>query len=145
MWEKFAIELDTKCTEQKVDFFGLRDWILESVEKINERSFDYYISTGPSQEDRNQKIDVTILLERRLYSFTVSQLAEIPLTPLKKEFSIFSLGDSIHYLEETAKESITCTFILGHLLSFFITDSVTNSSKLREFAHKVLESAWGRQ
>jgi len=108
VWEKFAIELDTKCTEQKVDFFGLRDWILESVEKINERSFDYYISTGPSQEDRNQKIDVTILLERRLYT-------------------------------------ITCTFILGHLLSFFITDSVTNSSKLREFAHKVLESAWGRQ
>lgn|GEM_PF-3351067 len=141
VWKKLTIELNKKCEEQKVIFLELYDWILDSMQKIDKKNFDYYITSGPTRQDQSQKIDVSILLGRRMYSFTVSQLAEFP---IKKTFSIFSLGSSMHYLEETTKESITCTFIFTELLSFFIMDSVANSDRLREFARKILESAWGR-
>jgi hypothetical protein len=139
-WTRFIFELEPKCQDQKVNFHDLRDWIIDSIKQIEEKHFDYYITSGPIPEDRSQKIDISIVLEKRLYGFTVSQLAEVP---LKMIFSIFSISEIRQYSEEVEKEFIRCIFMHSEGLTFYLVDSAFNSAKLREFARKVLNLAWG--
>jgi hypothetical protein len=136
-WKAFFKELLPRCQEQDIPLIEMTDWIDDSVGQIEKQDFDYHIVSGSIPEDRSQKIDINILLGKRIYSFTVSRQ--------KKQFNIFSTGDFGHYSEEITEGFIKCTFIYAGGLSFFIMDSIANSAGLRVFAHKVLDLAWGKE
>lgn len=143
-WTSFKNELEQKCHRVGIEpneCYKIRIWLEDSIKQINQKAFDYYIVSGPTS-DKNLKIDLSILIGKRIYSLNITQ-GTAP--PLIKTFAIFPLDKIISYTEEIEEGFLTCTFTITDEVFFYIEDSETNSAKLRVFAHKLLDVAWGKQ
>lgn len=137
-WKRFVDELETASNKVDIDFYEPLDWIKSSIEKIEEKEFSSYIITGPMPEPNtlNQKIDVNILVGKMVYGFSIYAN--------RKTFFCSPLIGIIQYTEETENGFIKATLHYGSLgAGFFLMDSEANSAKLREFANKILDLAWG--
>lgn len=135
VWVAFALELKSKCDEQKLDFFEVRDWIFDSIGHFEKETFEYYVNSGATPEESTQKIDINILKGRKLYSFFVSTG--------EKRFLIVPIKRFELYSEEILSGFLKCEFLIASDVTFFIFTSIANSAKLRIFTNKIRDLAWG--
>ena len=133
-WVKLIKELKTKCKEQSVSSLDLIEWIRTSIEQIEKKTFDYYVTSGETPNFPNAKIDLNILLDNYVYSFTIYTN--------KKERSMFPLKHFFSFSEEISGDFISTIYYLAPVWSLRIEDRVANSAKLREFSRKILNLLW---
>ena len=116
-----------------MNFYSIRDWILDSIESLREKDFDYYIATGPSEEEQDVKIDMVILLDKTIKALTIYES--------KRLYMQFVSSSIMSYLEETnlKRSRIKCEIHLEEDTGFYLEDNLANSSKLRQFFKKIFD------
>jgi len=116
-----------------LNFYSIRDWILDSIESLREQDFDYYIATGPSEEEQDVKIDMVILLDKTIKALTIYES--------KRLYMQFVSSSIMSYLEETnlKRSRIKCEIHLEEDTGFYLEDNLANSSKLRQFFKKIFD------
>ena len=134
-WKAFFKDLQELCQVQGIDIYDIITWIDDSLGPIEKENFDYHISSGPVPDEPSQKMDIDILLGDKIYIFTM--------TAAGKNSVICPVNKFSYYEEEITGSFIKATFY-GQGFYVFVNASVANSSKLRQFAHKVLDLAWGK-
>ena len=135
-WNKFNESLLTTCKLRDVDFFALRQWILSTMENLEKRDFEYFITSVTSPDEPNQIMSATILLENRLHSFGIEK-------NLKKRFFIIPIKIFVLYDEDIRPDFIKCTFGTSTELSFFMEVPISNSEEVRAFCKKIRDLMWG--
>ena len=133
----FVKELEEICRRESVEFIELRDWVWATIDNIQEKTIDYYIATGSSPDDSDRQIDVNLIVDRRVYSYSKSKHT--------KAFFIYPIGHFEFYREEFSLGFITCTFSISDEAGFYIADKVANSARLQAFTSKIRILAWGER
>ena len=133
-WSKLIKELQVRCQEQDVSLTELTEWIRALVERIEEREFDYYVTSGKVSRYPKQKLDVAILSDNFVYGFTVFQDS--------RETGVYPLSGFRQYREEISKGNISVFLFYDEVNSLYIEDEITNSAKLRKFARQILSRVW---
>ena len=133
-WVKLIKELKTKCKEQSVSSLDLIEWIRISIKQIEKKTFDYYATPGKTPTFPNAKIDLNILFDNCVYSFTMFAN--------KKQHSVFPLKYFFSYVEEISADFISTRYQFTENWFLTIEDRVANSAKLRKFSRKILNRLW---
>ena len=133
-WREFIKELQVKCKEKDISLLDLVEWISISIKQIEKKTFDYYITCGPTPKFSDVKIDVNIVLDNFVHGFTIYEN--------KKEYNIFQISSILQLKEEISGEFISAEFRYGYLMGFAIEDRITNSAKLRNFVRKISNKVW---
>ena len=133
-WQKFVKELQVKCKEQDVSSSDLVKWVRTSIEQIEKKTFDYYITSGKTPKFPDLKVDVNILLGDFLHGFTIYRK--------KKAYNIYPLENFTNYREDIYDDFISSRFEYSSMNALLIQDREANSAKLREFARRVKNRAW---
>lgn len=134
-WVEFLEEFQAKCEEQKVSLSELAEWIRTSIDQIEKKTFDYYMYGGKVQLYPDQILDISILLDGFIYTFTLFKD--------RREFVIYLVKSFQSFSEEIFGDSIRHSFYITESYSLFFEDKIINSAGLRNFSRKILNASWG--
>ncbi len=136
-WKHFYSELELKFENKEISIEEINQierWIRKTLKDIENKDFDYYLTTYPSEE--YQKIDIAFLIDRRIYLFTLYEG--------HSEFSAFLLSHLDGIQEDTDKNMKlvhTWFYFRTSENKFFLVDKI-ESQKLKEFTQKII-AKWG--
>lgn len=127
-WRDFINQLGIHCKEQDVSLTELVEWVTAFIQQIDEKTFDYYIASGPTSSDPRVKMDFLIVLDDFVYGFTVYED--------KKECTVAQIELILHFEETITNQYIQLRIYLAPMLGSTIEDRIENLPKLRKFALK---------
>ena len=135
-WRDFVNQLGIHCREQEVSLTELVEWVTTWIQQINKKTFDYYITSGPTSEDPQVKMDFLIVLDDFLNGFTVYKD--------KRDCSIIPIESILQFSETITNQNIQIRIYLTAITASTIEDRIENLPKLREFVAKV-KNEWKKK